>query len=83
MKKHILASLVIVALSANAFAAPQSSVQSGAAPLVAEGGADRVGVNRVAADGADRVGARPQQLGKKKTLRDARQLVALGHRRRA
>ena len=57
MKKQILASLIIAALSASAFALPQITVQQSAAPVVAEDGADRVGLNRVAADGADRVGA--------------------------
>ncbi|MDV5859705.1 hypothetical protein QM298_01690 [Pseudomonas mendocina] len=56
MKKQILASLVIAALSASAFALPQINVQQSAAPVVAEGGADRVGLNRVAEGGADRVG---------------------------
>ena len=44
MKKHILASFVIAALSASAFALPQVSVEQLAAPVVAEDGADRVGV---------------------------------------
>src|SRR5690606_7139048 len=70
MKKHILASLVIATLSASAFALPQITAQQSAAPVVAEGGAertlerfriaeggaDRVGPNRVAEGGADRVG---------------------------
>ena len=54
MKKQILASLVIAALSASAFALPQISVQQSAAPVVAEDGADRVGVNRVVEGGAER-----------------------------
>ena len=56
MKKQILASFVIAALSASAFALPQVSVEQLVAPVVADDGADRVGVNRIAADGADRVG---------------------------
>ncbi|EZH76524.1 hypothetical protein AU05_04380, partial [Ectopseudomonas composti] len=54
MKKQILASLVIAALSASAFALPQINAQQSAAPVVAEDGADRVGPNRVAEGGAER-----------------------------
>ncbi|GIZ12630.1 hypothetical protein [Pseudomonas sp. NCCP-436] len=56
MKKQILTSLVIAALSASAFALPQSVTQVSPAPVVAEDGSDRVGVNRIAEGGADRVG---------------------------
>ena len=54
MKKQILASLVIAALSASAFALPQINAQQSATPVVAEDGADRVGPNRVAEGGAER-----------------------------
>ena len=57
MKKQILASFVIATLSASAFALPAISAQESKAPVIAEGGADRVGANRVAEGGADRVGA--------------------------
>ncbi|MFY1019660.1 phage infection protein [Ectopseudomonas khazarica] len=83
MKKQILASLVLAALSASAFALPQVTVEQSTAPVVAEDGADRVGANRVAEggaertlerfrvaeDGADRVGAnRVAEGGAERTL---------------
>lgn len=83
MKKQILASLVIATLSTAAFALPQIVEQPAAASLVAEDGADRVGINRlaeggsertlerfrVAEDGADRVGInRLAEGGSERTL---------------
>lgn len=47
MKKQILASLVLAALSASAFALPQATVEQFTAPVVAEDGADRVGASRI------------------------------------
>jgi len=60
MKKTILASLILVSLSANAFALAQNAVP---APLndgktnsaIAADGADRTGANRVAEGGAERL----------------------------
>lgn len=60
MNKTILASLILVSLSANAFALPQNAVP---APLndgktnstIAADGADRTGTHRVAEGGAERL----------------------------
>lgn len=66
MKKKIIASLILATLSASAFALPQQRVQpllfeskassTIAERTVAEGGAERTGVNRVAEGGAERTG---------------------------
>ncbi|PAU66274.1 phage infection protein, partial [Pseudomonas sp. PIC25] len=57
MKKQLIAGLFIATLSATAFALPQDADNTFKAPVVAEGGADRTGTNRVAEDGSDRTGA--------------------------
>lgn len=54
MKKQILASLILVTLSASAFALPETAQQPINITPIAADGADRTGVNRVAEDGFDR-----------------------------
>jgi hypothetical protein len=58
MKRHLILSLTLSVLAANAFAwSPDTSHDSLSAKLVVEGGAERTGANRIAADGAERTGA--------------------------